>query len=190
MKKKEEPIINQPTDEQQREYASLADNMPSIVPILGTSKTYKIGWLRNAQLIKLARLMLHIDKNGNTEKEPSLWQEFVDDNKLASKAAAIYILDGYIKVKLFYGILWRWFYYVKQYTNAQLQPILDEGKKKVPLTQFYVTTMSLTEAKDTLMNMRTKEAERILRELSTAQQSQAVKSDNGSQPQDTSSSDS
>lgn len=178
--KKKEPIIEQPLEDAQREYMSLAENDATIVSILGTKKKYKIRWLKNGQVMKLGRLLIHKQETDEKdEKETSVWQEFVDDNKLACKAAAIIILDGFWKLKFRYWFLWRWFYYIKQYNNDQLQPILDEGKKKVPLAQFYVTTMSLTEAKATLMNMRTKEAERILRELSTEQQSQEAKSDNG-----------
>ena len=55
----------------------------------------------------------------------------------------------------------------------------DEGKKKVPLIPFLATTMSLTAAKATLMNMRTEEAERTLQELATAQQQETEKQDNG-----------
>lgn len=187
--KKQEPIINQPTDEQQLEYSSLVDDTPTVVTILNTKKKYKIRWLRNGQLHKLGQLLIHKQQTDEKDENRTVWDEFVDDNKLACKAAAIYILDGYWKMKFRYWYLWRYFYYIKQYTNAQLQPILDEGKKKVPLTQFYVTTMSLTEARDTLMNMRTKEAEHTLRELSLEQHSQRAKTGSGSQPQDTSSSE-
>ena len=99
---------------------------------------------------------------------------------MACKAAAIYILDGYWKLKFRYWFLWRWFYYVRQYDNVQLQAILEEGKKKVPLMQFLMTTMSLTAAKGTLMNMRTEEAERTLLAQATAQQQATEKQGSGS----------
>jgi len=114
------------------------------------------------------------------ERQEDVYDAILEDCKLACKAAAIIILDGYWKLKFWYWLLWRWFYYVKQYDNIQLLPILETGKKKVPLQQFYFITMSLTEAKDTLMRMRTEEAEAILREQSTAARSQTESKGSGS----------
>ena len=104
----------------------------------------------------------------------------LEDTKLACKAAAIIILDGYWKLKFRYWFLWRWFYYIKQYDNIQLQKILEVGKKKVPLNQFYGTIMSLTEAKDSLMRMRAKEVEATLQGLHTEVLSRTENNANGS----------
>ena len=175
-KKNEEPDVRQPSLEAQREYASLVGNDVSMVRIRG--KAYKMRWLKKGQIAKLGRVL--IDKE-STDGEKTLGnlEKVVSDGKKACKAAAIYLLDGYWKLKLNYWWLWRWFYYVKQYEDIELREVLEEGKKKVPLQQFLLTTMSLTGAGDTLMMMRTEEAERILRELSSEQPSQEQKSDNG-----------
>ena len=175
-----EPKIEQPSVESQRTYASMRDNDATVVGILGTKKTYKIRWLKNGQIERLSRLLIRKgatdDKDG--ENDSSL-DAVIEDSKLACKAAAIYILDGYWKLKFRYWYLWRWFYYIRQYDNVQLQELLEEGKKKVPLTQFLLTTMSLTGVRGTLMNMRTEEAERILQELASAQRQETEKKDNG-----------
>lgn len=176
-----EPDVRQPSVESQREYASLRDNDATVVPILGTKKKYKIRWLRNGQIEKLSRLLIRKsdtdDKDG--EKDSPL-DAIIEDSKLASKAAAIYILDGYWKLKFRYWFLWRWFYYIRQYDNTQLQPLLDEGKKKIPLMPFLIATISLTGAKVTAMNMRTEEAERTVRELALAQREATEKPASGS----------
>lgn len=186
---KKEPKIDQPTDAMQREYLSLRDNNPTIVSILDTKKKYKIRWLRNGQLEKLGRLLIHKKANDNDDRvDIDLLDEIRDDAKLACKTSAIYILDGWLKLKLFYWFLWRWFYYVKEYRAIQLSQILEVGKKKIPLTQFYIITISLTEAKDTLMMMTTREAERTLREQSLAHNSQTGSNSNGSSSQGTTSS--
>jgi len=166
-----EPKIEQPDVDAQREYASVRDNDATVVGILGTNKKYKIRWLRNGQIEKLSRLLIR--KADTDEREGSSdnpLDAVLEDTKIACKAAAIYILDGYWKLKFRYWFLWRWFYYVRQYDNEQLQPILTEAQKKIPVGQFLITTMSLTGARATLMTMRTEEAERILREHATAQQ--------------------
>ena len=165
-----EPKISQPSIDAQRTYASIRDNDATVVSILGTKKKYKIRWLKNGQIDKLSRLLIRkADTDDQDGKKDSALDSVIEDSKLACKAAAVYILDGYWKLKLRYWFLWRWFYYIRQYDNVQLQELLDEGKKKVPLTQFLMTTMSLTGARATLMTMRTEEAERTLQELATAQ---------------------
>lgn len=181
MAKDKEPDVQQPSLQQQREYVSLRDNDPTTVYIAGTNKKYKIRWLLNGQLVKLSRLLIKKKSDDSDQNDdPDLLSEMEEDGKLACKAAAIYILDGYWKLKFRYWFLWRWFYYIRQYSCSQLQPILDTGKKKVPLIQFYSATMSLTEAKGTLMNMTTREAEHILRELRSAQDSQTANNSSGS----------
>ena len=181
MKEQEEQILEQPSYDAQQILLSLTNNDAEEVEILRTNKKYKIRWLKNGQLDKLTRLLLHkksIDEQQTTGNE--VFDEIYEDTKLACKAAAIIVLDGYWKLKFRYWYLWRWFYFVRQYDNIQLQKILEVGKKKVPLNQFYATIMSLTEAKDTLMRMRAKEVEAILREQSMAQPSQTENKDSGS----------
>ena len=157
---------------------SLRDNSATVVHI--RKKKYRLRWAKNGQISKLSKLLI----DGKTEEEKPSMEEILADIessvKLSCKAAAIYILDGYWRLKFRYWFLWRWFYYIRQYDDEDLKEVLEVGKKKVPLQQFCLTIMSLTEAKDTLMMMRTREAERILRELSTAQPSQEQKSDSGS----------
>ena len=181
MKKEEEEKVEQPSLNAQQIYLSLISNDAEVVGILRTKKKYKIRWLKNGQLEKLSRLLLHkktIDEKTTTGSD--VMDAILEDNRLACKAAAIIILDGYWKIKFRYWWLWRWFYYVRQYDNIQLHDILEVGKKKVPLNQFFATIMSLTEAKDSLMRMRAKEVEATLHGLNMAARSQTESNDNGS----------
>lgn len=181
MEDNKEPKIDQPTIDAQQIYLSLISNDAEEVQIPRTKKKYKVRWLKNGQLEKLTRLLLHkksIDEEKTTGSE--VLDEILEDAKLACKAAAIILLDGYWKIKFRYPLLWRWFYYVKQYDNIQLAPILEAGKKKVPQMQFFQTIMSLTEARDSLMRMRAKEVEATLHELSMARPSATESSGSGS----------
>ena len=181
MKKEEEEKVEQPSLDAQQIYLSLISNDAEEVGILRTKKKYKIRWLKNGQLEKLSRLLLHkktIDEKTTTGSD--VMDAILADNRLACKAAAIIILDGYWKIKFRYWWLWRWFYYVRQYDNIQLHDILEVGKKKIPLNQFFATIMSLTEAKDSLMRMRAKEVEATLHGLNMAARSQTESKDNGS----------
>ena len=178
-----EPQVEQPSLDVQQLYLSLISNDPDEVEILRTNKKYKIRWLKNGQLEKLTKLLIGTRKknaNHTTQDGGDVYDAILEDCKLACKAAAIIILDGYWKLKFRYWLLWRWFYYVKQYDNIQLIKILEVGKKKVPLKQFYGTITSLTEAKDTLMRMRTEEVEAILQEQSLVERSQTANNGNGS----------
>lgn len=175
-----EPKVEQPTREEQRGYTSLRDNDATIVSIKGTKKKYKLRWLRNGQIEKLSRLLIRKHEIDNDdENTDNVLNAIIYDARLACKAAAIYVLDGYWKIKFRYWYLWRWFYYIRQYNADQLQEILDVGKKKVPLTQFCLLTMSLTEARATLMSMRTEEAERILQGLASERRQETEKQGNG-----------
>ena len=173
---KKEEKIEQPSIDAQQIYLSLISNDADEVQILRTNKKYKIRWLKNGQIEKLTRLLL--GKNGTGGQDSGT--DIIEDGKLACKAAAVIILDGYWKLKFRYWFLWRWFYYIKQYDNIQLDPILDMGKKKVPQMQFYRTIMSLTEAKDSLMRMTAREVERTLQELNTAARLQTGNKGSGS----------
>lgn len=178
MAKEKEPDVRQPGIEQQREYVSLRENSATVVHI--RKKRYRMRWVKNGQVRKLSELLLAGKTSDENPTPEDILRDIGESSKLACKAAAVYLLDGYWKMKLRYWLLWRWFYYVRQYDDDDLREVLEVGKKKVPLQQFCVTIMSLTEAKDTLMMMRTREAERILRELSMEQPSRPPRSGSGS----------
>lgn len=126
------------------------------VAIKGTSKKYKIGWLKKGTMRKMSAVALEEGK----------------DDMLSAKTAALIVLNNYWKIKLWYPVLWRWFFYVKEYTDEQLADILATGKKKVPYIAFLTNTILVTGMKDTIMTMTKKEAERIRQGLPTAKQGQ------------------
>lgn len=186
-RKKREPEVEQPTLEQQREYASLVADTPTLVSIPSTKKKYRIRWLKAGTIAKLSRLLIGSkDTDNDDDNEENVLNAIIEDSKLACKAAACITLNGYWSIRFRYWVRWRWFYYVKQYSSVMLQPIIETGKKKVPLVQFLHTTTLLIGVKDTLMQMRTAEVEHILHEQLSAQLSQVQKKDNGLSQQDTS----
>nr|DAU28939.1 MAG TPA: hypothetical protein [Caudoviricetes sp.] len=192
MDSNKEPIVEQPSIEMQRAYKSLTENTPTEVTIPNTNKKYLIKWLKYGQLNKLSKLLIRINNIDNKNASENVLDKanmIIGDSKLACKASAIYILNGFWTLHLKYWFLWRWFYYIKQYDYAQLLPILTEGKKKVPAMQFFGTTTLLIGAKDTLLQMTTMEAERILQGLNMGQLSQEQSTESSSSEQDTSSSD-
>ena len=179
-KKKNEEEIQQPSADSQMLYLSMISNDADEVQILRTGKKYRIRWLKNGQLEALTRLLMRANSKKMKSSGNDAMDAIMEDGKLACKAAAIITLDGFFKLKMRYWLRWRWFYYIRQYDNIQLQPILEMGKKKVPLMQFYVTITSLTEARDTLMRMRREEVEATLLAQNTERPSQTGSSASGS----------
>ena len=197
-RKKKEPDVRQPSASGQRTYQSLRDNDATLVYV--RKKHYKIRWLKAGQMAKLGRLLMNkkrYDLPSNSQNPEgteevdsgNVLEKFLYDQKLACKAAAIFILDGFWKMKMRYWFLWRWFYYIRQYDCQDLEQLISEGKKKVPVEQFLSVTMYLIGAKDTLMMMRTEEAERILRELTSEASTASPKGSGDSATPNTSSSD-
>ncbi len=151
---KEEEVQNAQTEE--------IDGLTyTIVEIPRTKKVYKVRTLTNNQLEDIARLLFRTDEQKTTE------ETIIQDTKIAAKAAAIYLTPGFWKRKLTYWFKWRWFYYIKQYDNAQLQPIISAGYGSTPYIDFLKTMSLLANQKDTQMRMTVQEAEKILQELSS-----------------------
>lgn len=144
----------QVNEEEQKVLDSVVENTPTEVELRG--KKIKIYWLRRETMRKMSHIML---SDG-------------DESKISCKCAALILLNSYWKIKLFHWALWRWMYYVNQYYDKELEPIINEGKKKVPLEGYLTTTILLTGMKDTMMTMTRKEVERIRQELSSVQQPQ------------------
>lgn len=129
-----------------------------VVGIPRTNKTYLVRPLKNTQLEALAKLLI--------PTKESLSDMVIEDTKIASKAAAIYLTPGYWKRKLTYWLRWRWFYYVRQYDCDQLQPILSAGNNSTPYIDFLKTMSLLVNQKTTQMRMTRLEAEKVMQELS------------------------
>lgn len=179
MAKDEEQILEQPTDDEQREYLSALGNDYTVVEIGGTGKKYKIRWMRNIQLEKISKILLKKGKEDKESREEDVLAEVTSDAKLACKIAAVYTLNTWWKLLMLYWIRWRWFYYIKEYSYMQLRGILSEGKKKIPQMQYYAVTTLLIGARATLMTMREKEVEAFLRAQDTEQRLQQQKKSNG-----------
>ena len=89
------------------------------------------------------------------------------------------VLNGFWKIKFMYWIVWRFFYYIKQYTENELTELLEMGKKKVPLDAYYANIISLTELKVTSMMMKKKEVASSLAVQNTEQPLKSEKNTDG-----------
>ena len=144
--------MKQPTLDIQRELDLLAEDIPTEVTIPYTKKVYKIGWIKNKTIRKITQVL-----NSKAES-PN------DEDVILCKAMALIVLNGYWKIRLFYPFLWRWFAYVKQYTDYQILPIIEVAKKKAPQIPYFLSMTYLTGLKDSLATMSREEVERMHRE--------------------------
>lgn len=155
---KEKKNIAQPNLDEQKELDALLNHSVTYVEVRG--KKWECAPLYNGTL----RAMTHVVLN---EKE---------EDKVNVKCAALFRLNNFFKIKLFFWILWRWMYYVKEYRNDELLPYLAECKKKVGLEDYIYSTILVTGMKDTVMSMTREEVEHIQAELIMAQHGASQKS--------------
>ena len=149
MAKKDEKIIKDATVEDEKLLKSVTSNQADTVMVRG--RKFKIGWTHPATCDWIASLML---KEG-------------DDNKVIAQGAALIVLGGFWKSHLFYWLLWRWYYYIRQYSATELTPIIEMAQKKTAQEEaagYLNATILLIALKDTKKQMTKAEAERILHE--------------------------
>lgn len=139
-------VLVQPNADDERLLNAVVEDSVDVVVVRG--RKFRIGWLRNRTKRKITDILLNE----------------ADDDKVNSKCAAAIVLNGFFKIWLLYWFLWRWFYYVMQYGDAELLPVIEMGKKKVRLEHYCAATILLTDMRDTVMMMTREEVGRIRQE--------------------------
>lgn len=150
-------IEKEPKEELEKELSDVVKNAVTEVKV--RNRTFKVSYLRHKTLRKMTEVML---ADG-------------DESQISCKCAALIVLNGMFRITFFYWFLWRWFYYVKQYYDAELIPLITEGKKKVPADEYYLSTILLIEMRDTMMSMTREEARHIRQELFSERHTQSAK---------------
>lgn len=144
-------ILEQPDEEMQSLQKAVMHDKADVVYL--RKKKIKLRWIRGC----VRDLMTDILLNESSE------------SKVSAKCAAIIVLNGYWSTKLWYWLVWRWFYYVKQYTEEEYSPLMMMCKKKLGAENYFLLTTLMIGIKDTMMAMTRKETERILREQNQVQ---------------------
>lgn len=161
MAKKNEKIIKEATREDAQSLVSVVRNEADEVLLRG--KTIKVKWLHPSVGDWISALM---SKDG-------------DDGKVLSKAAALIRLNGFWKCHLLYWIVWRWYYYIKQYNASELEPLFEMAQKKTAQEEapaYLNATILLTALSTTRKQMTKAEAERTLQELRSGNDGKSPKS--------------
>lgn len=144
MKKKQ----TTPDEKAEETYLGIVEDTPECVTI-GKRKV-KVRALRYGATDKLSHLIVK-DK---------------EEASLTAKCAAVIILNRLWKLRLFYWILWRWFFYVKEYNESDYSDVLETAKKKLEpqLTAYYRNIILLTAMRETKMAMTKQEVNRFRQE--------------------------
>ena len=140
------------------------ENSVSVVRIPRTKRSVRLRWIKPYTLERLTKVWLEREnavERLNTGAE--VLKDMAIEPYFAFKEAALMILNHDIRIRLFYGLYWR--YLAHRYDETQIVPIVEEGKKKLPLMAHYEIMVFSTDMRTDLMTMTKAEAERYQAEL-------------------------
>lgn len=159
--------MSYPTKESRRELYAIMQDIPAAVHIPGRKKPYKVQGMKPYTIERLTGLWIERDAIHVSDAADAL-KSLCKDPYFSHKQAALIVLNGYIKIKLLWGLLWRWWAYIKGYTEEQLTPIISEGKKKLPLKACWENLVYTQDMRNDWITMTKKEAEQYRAELLSA----------------------
>ena len=147
---------------------------PAVVQIPGTKRKVKIGNIHPYTLERLTRVWLERDANMPTDSGETLKSMCIDPY-FAIKEAALFAMNSWWRIILFYPLKWRIWAYLREYTDDQMLPIIKEGKKKLPLTPHWMIMAFSTDMRTDWKKMTTMEAEQYRAELLSAAKQLSLK---------------
>ena len=156
--------MKQPNLEQRKEYMDIVSDSVSIVPIKGTRRKVRIRWIKPYTMERITKVWLERDlASAKIEKGSDVLKDLAKEPYFAFKEAALMILNHDIKIRLFYGLYWRWLAF--RYNETQIADIIAEGKKKLPLVAHYAVMAYSMDTRTDWMAMTKREAEQYRAEL-------------------------
>lgn len=143
-------------------------DIPTRVHIPGTRRAVRLTAIKPGTLQRLTRLWMERDEMTSGSDSASVLKDMCEEPFFAIKEAAILVLNSYWKIMFLYPLKWRIWAYLYQYTEAQVQPIIQEGKKKLPLEAHWNNMVFSVDMRTDWMKMTKKEAEQYRAELLSA----------------------
>lgn len=145
--------IKQPTLEIQQALDDILTREPSIVKVNG--KKRRIHWLHNGTVRKFSHIMVSKKDQDNEWKRNVKLCSCILLNKKNG-------LLTWFLLKCWFGVLWRWLYYVKDIDQVEILGVLDASKKKIQSEPLALATILSTEMMDTMMMMAQHEVGRAV----------------------------
>lgn len=135
--------IEQPNVELQEVLDDILNETPTEYTFRG--KKRMLGWLHKGTTRKFTHIEL---------KEKNEWKKRI-------KQCAVVQLNNVWKIRFFYWLLWRYYYYIIDLDVWQVLGVLNVAKKKIQSAAFQLTTILATAMTDAMMTMTKAEAEHI-----------------------------
>ena len=158
-------FMKQPNYKARRDYGEVAFNIPTVVPIPGTTKKVTLTGMHPYTIERLTQLWIERDQASALNDSAETLKSMCIEPYFAVKEALLFVLNDYWKIKLFFPFLSWWWGKVKGYTEEQMCPIILEGKKKVPLTAHWSNMAYSVDMRSDWMKMKKAEAEQYRAEL-------------------------
>lgn len=135
--------IEQPNVELQEVLDNILNETPTEYTFRG--KKRMLGWLHKGTTRKFTHIEL---------KEKNEWKKRI-------KQCAVVQLNNVWKIRFFYWLLWRYYYYIIDLDVWEVLGVLNVAKKKIQSAAFQLTTILATAMTDAMMTMTKAEAEHI-----------------------------
>ena len=159
--------MKQPTLKERIQYNAIVENAVTRVQIEGTKKSVKLRWMHPYTIERITKVWIEREiATASVNNGAETLKDLCKEPYFAFKEAALMILNDYVKIRLFYGLYWRFLAW--RYTEAQMVPIIAEGKKKLPLMPHYEAMAYSMDMRTDMMKMTKKEAEQYRVELLSA----------------------
>ena len=108
-----------------------------------------------------------------------LLKEGGDEFAVGCKCLAAARLNGYFCIKFKWWFLWRWYYFIRKYTDSELVEAIALIKKKVASGSYLLNTTLLIGMRETMMQMNREEVAASLLERSGDKAGKSARSDLG-----------
>lgn len=135
--------IEQPNVELQEVLDDILNETPTEYTFRGEKRM--LGWLHKGTTRKFTHIEL---------KEKNEWKKRI-------KQCAVVQLNNVWKIRFFYWLLWRYYYYIIDLDVWEVLGVLNVAKKKIQSAAFQLTTILATAMTDAMMTMTKAEAEHI-----------------------------
>lgn len=104
-----------------------------VVKIPRSRKKVRLTFVKPYTLERVTSLLLEkegLEENAKGENADALMRSAAKEPYFNTKLAALYVLNGLWKIRLFWPFLWRWWAYVRQWDEEQIGAVLQAAQKK------------------------------------------------------------
>lgn len=160
--------MKQPDKKARKAYRDAVYNGAVEVAIPGTSRKVMIRGMHPYTIERLTLLWGEREMNLPDNSSDTL-KEVCTDPYFSVKCACIMAINSYWGLRFVYPFKWRIWAFLRGYSEEQMEPIITEGKKKLPLLPYWRNMAYLTDMRSDWMRMTGREAETFRAELISAE---------------------